>query len=151
MSTNNLELYGQASSQVNMLLLSQRNMVLVSVFAITITTFAKQFKYNYIKYLSILLFIFAIASGAKSADDFNAYIEDVKADNIDPVNPLNLDDRDLDLIERWRKWVYYSYFLLAIIAFMFVSALIIEWNEFEFSGLLWGKQKFKKKLNKKIN
>ncbi len=149
MSTNNLELYGQASSQVNMLLLSQRNMVLVSVFAITITTFAKQFKYNYIKYLSILLFVFALASGFKSADDFNAYIEDIKGEK----SNLNLDQNDLDLIERWRVWVYFSYFLLAIIAFMFVNSLIIEWNEFGFHGYLWGKQKFKvsNKKEKKMN
>ena len=145
MSTNNLELYGQASSQLNFLLLSHRNMVLISVFAITITTFAKQFKYNYIKYLAILLFIFALASGAKSAADFNAYMQDVREANTDATNPLNLDDNDLALLDRWSTWVYFSYFLLAIIAFMFINAMIIEWNEFDFHGYLWGKQKFKHK------
>ena len=76
--TYNQELFSQASTQVNMLLLSQRNMVLVSAFAITLQTFSSNFKYNYIKYLAILLFIFAISSGSKAVVDFNKYIDDVR-------------------------------------------------------------------------
>lgn len=130
------ELFTQASTQVNLLLLSQRNMVLVSAFAITLVSFAPNFKYNYVKYLAILLFIFAIASGSKSVEDFNAYIKDTKTnDSSDPA--------ELDLLNRWASWSNYSYFMLAIVSFIFLNVLIIEYIEFKNYGLSWQKQKKK--------
>ena len=83
-------------------------MVLVTAFAITVTTFAKNFKYNFIKYLSSMLFIFALGSGAKSVCDFNAYLEDVREARDD----LDLTDSDLELLKRWETWSYFSYFML---------------------------------------
>lgn len=143
MAAVNQELFSQASTQVNLLLLSQRNMVLVSAFAITIQTFSTNFKYNYIKYLSILLFIFAIASGSKSVEDFNTYIEDT-------LNSGQLDINEKPLIERWAKWSDYSYFMLAIVSFIFLNIIIIEINNF--SQIDWSWNKIKKvKKSKKLN
>lgn len=143
MATTNLELFSQASTQVNMLLLSQRNMVLVTAFAITLQTFSKNFKYIYIRYLSFLLFIFAIASGSKSVQDFNAYVEDVLEDS-------NTQGAERDLIKRWSKWADYSYFMLAIVAFILVNIIIIELSNFSGFGWTWEHQKGVKK-NKKVN
>jgi len=132
------ELFSQASTQVNLLLLSQRNMVLVSAFAITLVSFAPNFKYNYVKYLAILLFIFGIASGSKSVQDFNAYIKDtLENDSGDPA--------EKELLDRWAKWADYSYFMLAIISFIFLNVLIIEWTEFAGYGVFWEKQNEKRK------
>jgi len=141
----NQELFSQASTQVNLLLLSQRNMVLVSAFAITIQTFSTNFKYNYIKYLAILLFIFAIASGSKAVDDFNAYIDDTNKSG-------QLDDNERSLIVRWNKWSDYSYYMLAIVSFIFLNIIIIELQEFSQIDWSWNKIKKGKKSKKmKIN
>ena len=138
----NQELFSQASTQVNMLLLSQRNMVLVSAFAITLVSFAPNFKYNYIKYLAILLFIFAIASGSKSVQDFNVYIKDTR-------DSPNTQGAERELLDRWADWADYSYFMLAIVSFIFLNVLIIEYIEFKDYGLSWEKQK--KAKSKKLN
>jgi len=138
----NQELFSQASTQVNMLLLSQRNMVLVSAFAITLVSFAPNFKYNYIKYLAVLLFIFAIASGSKSVEDFNAYIKDTR-------DSPNTQGAERELLDRWANWADYSYFMLAIVSFIFLNILIIEYMEFKDYGLSWEKQK--KVKSKKLN
>jgi hypothetical protein len=137
--TYNSELFSQASTQVNMLLLSQRNMVLVSAFAITLQTFSANFKYNYIKYLAILLFLFAIASGSKSVQDFNKYIEDTK-NGTDIADPS-----ERELLDSWSSWSNYSYFLLAIVSFIFLNVLIIEFYEFKNYGWFWKKSKKVKK------
>lgn len=132
----NQELFSQSSIQVNMLLLSQRNMVLVSAFAITLQTFSNNFKYNYIKYLAVLLFIFAIASGSKAVADFNKYINDVRRSG-------QTDPFEIDLINRWAAWADYSYFMLAIVSFIFLNVLIIEWNHLKNYGWFWNKSKKK--------
>lgn len=138
------ELFSQSSTQVNMLLLSQRNMVLVSAFAITIQTFSANFKYIYIKYLAFLLFIFAIASGSKSVEDFNNYIEDTK-------NSGQLDDKERSLIDRWSNWSDYSYFMIAIVSFIFLNIIIIEIQEFRKIDWSWKKIKKTKSRKMKIN
>jgi hypothetical protein len=138
----NLELFSQASNQVNFLSNSQINMVVISAFAMTLITFNTSFKYNYIKYLAILLFIFAISTGIKAVLDFNSYISDVRND-ID-----NLDEVERGLINRWANWAYFSYFMISIISFMFLNILIIEISYFKFTGDLWEKQRYsKKKIN----
>ena len=144
MVTYNQELFSQASTQVNMLLLSQRNMVLVTAFAITLQTFSVNFKYNYIKYLAILLFIFAIASGSKAVQDFNKYIKDTKEGSDTP------DASESALLDSWSEWANYSYFMLAIVSFIFLNVLIIEWNYFATYGWSWSKIEKNKKV-KKIN
>lgn len=144
MTKYNQELFSQASTQVNLLLLSQRNMVLVSAFAITLQTFYTNFKYNYIKYLAILLFIFAIASGTKAVIDFNKYISDTQNGTDVP------DESEKKLLENWSSWSNYSYFMLAIVSFIFLNVIIIEINEFKGFKSLWGKVETKKKV-KKIN
>ena len=106
-------LIDQATNQLNFLLLSQRNMILVSAFALTLATFKNNVGQKYIEYLVIILFSYAIAVGSKSIEDFNAYIKDAKQDN-------SAEPKDLDLLDRWEKWVYFSYTLLGIIILILI-------------------------------
>ena len=105
-------LIDQATSQLNFLLLSQRNMILISAFALALATFKNNVGQKYIEYLVIILFSYAIAVGSKSIEDFNAYITDAKQDGADP--------KELDLLDRWEKWVYFSYTLLGIIILILI-------------------------------
>lgn len=117
-------LFDQASNQLNFLLLSQRNMILVSAFAVALATFStNQKKYRYFKYLILMLFIFAIASGAKSASDFSDFIKKTRDETVTPA--LTSDEKEL--LERWEQWLYFSYTLLGIISFIFTNYL---YNEF---------------------
>ena len=106
-------LIDQATSQLNFLLLSQRNMILVSAFALALATFKNNVGQKYIEYLVIILFSYAIAVGSKSIEDFNAYIKDAKQDG-------SPDPTELDLLNRWEKWVYFSYTLLGIIILILI-------------------------------
>jgi ABC-type Fe3+-siderophore transport system permease subunit len=137
----NLEIFSQASNQVNFLQQSQINMVVITAFAITLVTFSKSFKYNYIKYLAVILFIFAISSGVKAVLDYNSYISDVRNDND------NLDDIERGLINRWATWSYFSYLMISIVGFILLNVLIIEFEYFNFTGNLWDKQTYTKRLN----
>ena len=135
-----VEIFSQASSQLNFLLLSQRNMVLVSAFAVTLQTFSETFKYHYIRYTALLLFIYAIASGTKAVIDFNFYIKDAKEDS-------NTDSQERELLDRWAEWSNYSYFMLAIVGFILLNVLIIEGQQLANWSFGWDKIKKNKKIN----
>ena len=115
-------LFEQLSTQLNFLLLSQRQMILLSAFGVALSTFSNNItskssiKKIYLTYLSIVLFAYAIAVGIKAAVDFNDYITDVRGDT--PA----LDNDEKKVVDRSKSWVYFSYILIAIVAsvmFMF--------------------------------
>lgn len=107
-------LFDQLSTQQNFLLLSQRQMILVSAFGVAIATFGNNIKSNvsikkiYLAYLSLVLFGYAIATGIKASVDFNDYISDVKEEN------PSLDKNELSLVNRAKAWVYFSYVLIVV-------------------------------------
>ena len=106
-------LFEQLSTQLNFLLLSQRQMILIGAFSMAIATFttnvkSKNSKRIYLMYLVLFLLIYGIAMGLKAALDFNDYIEDVKKDS-----PLDEDEKKM--VKRSKTWVYYSYLLIAVI------------------------------------
>lgn len=140
MATTNLEIFSQASAQLNFLLLSQRNMVLVGAFAVTLQTFSETFKYHYIRYTALLLFIYGIASGTKAVIDFNFFMEDA-------INDANTNAQERELLKRWQEWSDYSYFMLAIIGFILLNVLIIEGKELANWSFGWTKIKKSKKIN----
>ena len=107
-------LFDQLSEQQNFLLLSQRQMILVSAFGVGIATFGHNIKSNgtikkiYLAYLSLMLLGYAIATGIKASIDFNDYISDVKEEK------PSLDKNELSLVNRTKTWVYFSYVLIAV-------------------------------------
>ena len=109
-------LFEQLTSQLNFLLLAQRQMILVAAFAVAIATFghnikaSKIFRKIYISYLVLVLLAYAIAIGIKSSLDFNGYIAEILS------NKSSLHDDELKMINRSKTWVYFSYFLIAIVS-----------------------------------
>ena len=112
-------LFDQLSSQLNFLLLSQRQMILTSAFAIGLLTFqnnvrkTSELKKIYIIYLSVVLLIYGISTGMKAILDFEDYLEEVKQES-------DLTKNEISMIKRSNSWRYYSYSLIAIILFIMV-------------------------------
>ena len=113
-------LFEQASGQLNSLLLAQRNMILISAFSLALATFKGNFNYPLMKYFVIVLFAYAIAVGAKSIVDFNAYIKDARED--EPA----LAENELNLLNRYEEWVYFTYTLIAIIVIILLTFTQVE-------------------------
>ena len=116
-------LFDQLSTQLNFLLLSQRQMILTSAFAVAILTFSNNirksfnFKKIYLTYLSLSLFVYGIASGLKAVLDFEDYIGEVKEES-------NITKNELSMIKRGNSWRYFSYTLIAIL--LLVVVMIIK-------------------------
>ena len=112
----------QLTDQLNFLLLSQRQIVLLAAFSITMINFRKTNKiYNgndrYFIYFAVILFIYAISVGIKSAMDFNEYISDIESEN----EPLT----NKKMVDRAKTWVYFTYALLVMIAFVLFSIYLV--------------------------
>lgn len=108
-------LFEQLSTQLNFLLLSQRNMIIVSAFSVALATFAHNTKNANFKWLSLMLFVYSLAVGITAAVDFNNYITDTKNDNV------VLEDDEMRMINRSQKWIYFTYAQVAIISFLIVA------------------------------
>tara|TARA_Y100000310_G_C20424681_1_gene688450 strand:+ start:300 stop:668 length:369 start_codon:yes stop_codon:yes gene_type:complete len=107
-------LFEQLSTQLNFLLLSQRQMILIAAFSIAIAAFATNIKKLHIAFISITLLVYSLAVGITAAVDFNNYIEDVKND----TTPTPLEPDELRLINRSKKWVYFTYAQVVIISIL---------------------------------
>lgn len=116
-------LFEQLSTQLNFLLLSQRQMILTSAFAVGILTFTNNirksfgFKKIYLTYLSLSLFMYGIASGIKAVLDFEDYIGEVKEEQ-------NISKNELSMIKRGNSWRYFSYTLIGIL--LLVVVMIVK-------------------------
>lgn len=111
-------LFEHLTPQLNFLLLSQRQMILLSAFAVALATLATNMKRYQVYYISLILLIYAIAVGATAAVDFNNYINDVKNDS----TPLEEDE--LRFVNRSQKWIYFSYaqiLITIILAIVFIK------------------------------
>ena len=64
-------LFEQLSTQLNFLLLSQRNMIIVSAFSVALATFSHNTRNANFKWLSLMLFVYSVAVGITAAVDFN--------------------------------------------------------------------------------
>jgi hypothetical protein len=120
MSDKNL--FEQASTQLNLLISAQRNMLLVTAFSLTLATFVKNFNYPFIREIIVVLFAYSIAVGIKSILDFNAYIADVRREDLD------IDENKL--IDRWAQWAPFSYVLLSVIFAFLLIYLNMEFFKF---------------------
>ena len=139
--SNNL--FDQLTNQVNFLLLSQRNMILVSAFSLALASFKSTFNHPLMKYFVVILFVYALAVGAKSIEDFNAYIKDTRDEG-------SLDSRDLNVLNRYETWVYFSYTLLGIIVLILLTFTQIEFFS-SFHYIFGIKNIEEKNKSKKIN
>jgi len=116
-------LFDQLSTQLNFLLLSQRQMILTSAFAVALLTLSnnirKSFKFKriYIIYLSISLFLYSLMVGFKAALDFEDYIGEVKEEG-------SLSKNDLSMLKRSKSWIWYSYSLIVILLLVLILVIV---------------------------
>jgi hypothetical protein len=113
-------LFEQLSTQLNFLLLSQRQMILIAAFSVAIETFATNIKKSQITFISITLLVYSLAVGITAAVDFNNYIEDVKND----TTGGQIEQDEINLVNRSKKWVYFTYtqvVIITILTFYFVK------------------------------
>lgn len=126
------DLFGQASTQLNFLLLSQRTMILVAAFTVAFANFSNNDSYPLSKYLVVILFSFSIAYGLVAVNDFNKYISDAKESYVGSIT--SEDQRELDLLNTFEKWTYFSYTLVGIIIFIMLTYAKVEFfNVFQHS------------------
>ena len=116
-------LFSQASQQLNLLLVAQRSMVIITAFAVALSTFyaGNREKYDLLKYIVPLLLAYAAAIGIKSTIDFNKYMNDINDDT--------LQDDDKELLKSWKTWEYYNYpliVLIIIISIIFIRNEILQ-------------------------
>jgi len=113
-------LFEQLSTQLNFLLLSQRQMILIAAFSVAIATFATNIKKLDVAFISIMLLVYSLAVGITAVVDFNNYIEDVKNDTTNGT----LEEDELRLVNRSKKWVYFTYaqiVIITILAYFFIK------------------------------
>ena len=121
------DLFSQASSQLNFLLLSQRTMVLISAFTIAFAGFSNRDHYPLGRYLVISLFIISIAYGIVAAEDFKKYIKDTK-------ELTDLKPKEVELLNAFEKWTYFSYIIVSIIIVIMLTYTKVEFfNRFQYS------------------
>jgi membrane protein YdbS with pleckstrin-like domain len=111
-------LFSQASQQLNLLLVAQRSMVIITAFAIALITFYVNNKkeYYYLKFLVVLLLLYGVSIGIKSTIDFHKYMKDISNDE--------LQDDDKKLVDSWKQWEYFNYPLVVLI--LLLSLLFIK-------------------------
>lgn len=107
------DLFSQASSQLNFLLLSQRTVILISAFSVAFANFSSDETYPLGKYLVVSLFIISIAYGIVAAEDFKLYIKDAKK--------VTTTEDEKKLLETFEKWIYFSYTLVTVIIFVMLT------------------------------
>ena len=118
-----MDLFEQLSSQQNFLLLSQRQIILVSAFSVALLTYkgnlsSKKYPRKVLfSYISFVLFVYAIATGIKSAVDFYSYADDTRKE-------LAGKPDEEKLLSRAEEWLYFSYLLiLLVVILMFIFYL----------------------------
>ena len=114
-----MDLFDQLSTQQNFLLLSQRQIILVSAFSVSLLTYkgnlpAKKYPRKVLfGYISFVLFIYAIATGIKSAVDFYEYSNDTRKE-------LDGKADEKKLLDRAEQWLYFSYLLIFLVLILMV-------------------------------
>jgi hypothetical protein len=116
------DLFQQASTQLNFLLLSQRNMILIFAFAITFVAFTHPFRRRFMVWLIMFLLLgYALAVGIVSSIDYLDYMNKTKTE----LEERQFDD-GLDLLDNWRGWVNFTYALIALNGLVIIFYLFFE-------------------------
>lgn len=116
------DLFNQASTQLNFLLLAQRNMILIYAFALAFMGFSVTFYHrNMVRILIFSLLIYAIAVGSVSTIDYLDFVKKTRSELVE----RDFDD-GLDLLDQWENWTNFTYALLALNVL-----IIIIWVSYE--------------------
>ena len=127
------DLFQQASTQLNFLLLSQRNMILVLAFALAFLGFSHTFKNRVlIRLLVFTLMIYSLAVGVVSSIDYLDYIKKTE----DELEERDFDD-GIELLENWKNWVNFTYALLGVNSLIIIFFMCYELDHF------WKKKDFR--------
>lgn len=121
------ELFQQGSSQLNFLLLSQRNIILIFALSLTFAAFSASFKYRYlIRFIMFTFLVYAFAVGIVSVINYNNYMRRTKneLDQREQDDQNVIDERDV--LNEWSRWVYFSYVLLGINALIIIFYIVYE-------------------------
>ena len=116
------ELFEQLSTQLNFLLLSQRQMILICAFAVSLIVFGAKERGFPIMLVSLLLFLYAIAIGIKAALEFRDYIKYTRRD----IDGGSLDRDEIRVLDRAENWILFSYVQIFITVVLIVSFVRIR-------------------------
>lgn len=125
------DLFQQASTQLSFLLLAQRNMILVLAFALAFLGFSHTFKNRLlIRILVFTLMVFSLAVGIVSSMDYLDYISKAQ----DELEQRDFED-GLELLENWKRWVNFTYTLLAINSLIIIIFIFYELDHYWYKGI----------------
>lgn len=109
------DMFSQGSTQLNFLLLSQRNMILIFAFALTFMVFSNDLKHRYmVRFIMVCLLVYSVALGIVSIINYNNYIAKTKKELNSEKADGELIEDELQILKDWGRWIYFSYALLAI-------------------------------------
>ena len=115
-------LFQQLSTQLNFLLLSQRQMILICAFAVSLIVFGAKERGFPIMLVSLLLFLYAIAIGIKAALEFREYIKYARRD----LDGAVLDEDERRLLNNAESWIIFSYIQIFITVVLIASFVRIR-------------------------
>ena len=135
------DMFSQGSTQLNFLLLAQRNMILIFAFALTFMVFANNFKYRFmVRFIMFCLLIYSVALGIMSILNYNSYIKKTKKElNAEKaVNDTMEEDikDELQILKDWANWIYFSYALLGINALIIIFYIMFEVGIYHPDGVM---------------
>lgn len=121
------DMFNQGSTQVNFLLLSQRNMILIFAFALTFMVFSNDLKHRYmVRFIMVCLLVYSVALGIVSIINYNNYIAKTRRELNDEKAEEELIDDELQILNDWGRWIYFSYALLGINALIIIFYVVHE-------------------------
>ena len=105
-------LFNQSSSQLNFLLLAQRNMILIFAFSLTFLAFSTNLRKRFlIMFIMSCLLIYSLAIGIVSIINYNKYDNKTRSD----LGPLTSDNEaEIEMMNDWYRWTYFTYVLLGL-------------------------------------
>jgi len=126
-TVNFSDLFNQGSTQLNFLLLSQRNMILIFAFSLTFMVFASSLKHRYmVRFILLCLLFYSVALGIVSIINYNNYIRLTRRELNSEKGLTEIVDDELQILNDWGKWVYFSYALLGINALIVIFYIMYE-------------------------
>ena len=113
-------LFEQGTAQLNFLLNAQRQIIIVSALSVALSTYSENFDHPLVKYVPLLLFLYVIAFGIKACIDFDSFIKEAKIDKPE------IDQNEIEMLDRWYTWLYFTYFLIFIIVILAIIFVKID-------------------------
>ena len=109
------DMFSQASSQLNFLLLAQREMVIIYGFCLTFMVFGSSLKHRLmLRVIISCLLVYSVAVGIVSVVIYNKYIENTRKELKTEKADGEVISDELQMLKDWEVWVYFTYALLAI-------------------------------------